>query len=626
MSRLREFLIKVCMLIFSVCTAVAILTEFSGSNVSAENTEFKMYDGGSIRLDIDKHGYSGLRFRATIGAGWYESQGVDGAVFGTLIYPSKNGELDISKSSTENTKALDGANVILDYSTDREYVDATIVFDDLQIKRAIADKLNEELKTSYTYESPEVIEKLETVKMGLYAKDFTARSYAIVNGKTVWADGSYTTSMQKVAARTLVAIDEGKIEDDNGRIKEAALSCVGSWNGNYYDGYVSIKDKEVIVDGIDGYQVNDDAVVVLGNENATVSGGKITLSGEFSASITPQKLYIFEEGLLKVVNLIFADNVLSTCYDVENYFNPSTWLEGDNLFAEITVLAKDIDMAKIGKIYCGTEIKSFSGYFDGRGHTISNLVKVTSENSNAYAPLFGDLQSSAIIKDIAFSEVKSIGYNVNSGLLFYNLGGRVENIYLKYSKESEHQQILYEAVKGSLTNAIIEMPYDENLDVDAWIKTHAGDWGRSLLTRTITTSAYGNMTNVQVITQLPLILYGTSKMAEPVYVDGSVLNWKNWFAYGENETELWYDFEYFYNSIYDYESPGLGLERGTANVQNTQVVVNGQSKKQGKTRVWEGVFRYDNIEKMLEDENNAENVKEFKKSKVWKALWDTALN
>lgn len=639
MSEVRKFLINVCVLVLSVCTTFAVLTMTSAYNVSAQNTEFKMYDGGSIRLDVDNYGYSGLRFRSIVGAGWYESQGVDGAVFGMLIYPAKNGEVNTNKTSTENTKALDGANVILGYSTDREYVDATIVFDDLQIKRTIANRLNEKLNTSYTYESPEVIEKLETVKMGLYAKDFTACSYAIVNGQTVWADDSYTTSMLKVATRTLISIDEGKTEDKDGNIKQEALNYVGG-SYSYEKGYVSVNDGVVVVDSIVGYSPTTDVVLAIDNQTLVMgvdytfdAYGNVKLITSLKASEVPKYLYIFEKGSLKIVELLLVDNVISTPKDFKDYIDTENRANGVEPFNQVTVLASDIDMSEYGTIHKAV-LGNFGGTFDGRGHVISNLsISKKTENVNGVnvvgQAIFGNLQSSAIIKNIVFNELKSVGYDVSSGIISNDLDGRVENIYVKFSKESEYQQIFMKTSAGNLTNAIIEMPYDENLDVDAWILENANAWGRTLLARRIDTSANGNLKNVQVITQLPLILYGTGSMAEPVdsYKNGKpITDWKNWFAYGENETKIWYDFNYFYDTNTYETYSGLGLKRGTATVQNTQVFDEyGYSKAQGKTRVWEGVRRYDTIEEMFADTNNAENVEEFKKSTLWKTLKDTTL-
>ena len=347
MSKLRSFLIKVCSLVLGVCATVGVLTMANASSVSAADPLFMIYDAGSIRLNVGTEGYSGLRFRGYVNTEWYASQGIESATFGTLVYPAKNGTVDTNKSSTENMNALDGDNVLWRHYNGSAFIDASIVFDDIVILKAIAEKYNTELGTSYTYESPEVTGKLATVKAELYAMDFTAYPYAIANGKTFWAENSYTTSMLKVAARTLVSIKDGNTEDENGTIKAAALSYVGSWDEKYYDGYASVVDKEVVVEGIENYQVSDDAIVVLDNENAIVQDGKITLAGEYTASSTPQKLYIFEEGSLKVVNLLLVDNVLKTAEDVKNFFDKSTWAEDATHYSEITILVNDVDMSTV---------------------------------------------------------------------------------------------------------------------------------------------------------------------------------------------------------------------------------------------------------------------------------------
>ncbi len=611
MSKLKSTLIKLSAVVFALSVSLAIAFMPKISDVDAADGDGFGVSSSSIRVNPNEP-FTGLKFTYLLQDGWYAKNDCTGATVAALIFPAKNGEVDTTKSATDNMIALDGDNIICGYYNIAVQASASIVFDDDQIKQLIAEKRNYRKEDNSLDVSKVTAEDLNAVKAGLFAMEFTVYPYAIANGKTIWATAPFTTSMQKVAASTLVSIDQNPNQDKDGKIREAALKYVGG-SYSYHEGYATVSDGKVYLDGIDGYQASEDAIASLGNVNAQVENGEIYLNGELTASSTPQKLYIFENGSLKIVNLLLVDNVITSGEDFVNYVDPSKWAEGDNPFKKITVLGRDIDMKDSEAIY-STSTKDFYGTFDGRGHVISNLTVAKTVSGTVYSPIFGNLQNSAIIKNVAFDEITSLGYNVNSGILTNHLRGTVENIYVKFSKTSEVQQIFMYTEAGHLTNCIIEAPYNEDLDVDKWILDHDADWGRTYLARMIHTAATSNMTNVKVITQLPLILYGEGNMAEPAYTDGAVSNWKNWFAYGENESKLWYDFEYFYNATDDAEKPGLGLEKGTANVGNTQVIVNDQSMKQGKTRVWKGVERYETLDEMVANDD----LSAFVNSGMWK--------
>ena len=119
--------------------------------------------------------------------------------------------------------ALDGDNIIWGSYGGALSPSASIVFDDEQIKQLIAEKRNYRKEDNSLDVSKVTAEDLNAVKSGLFAMEFTVYPYAIANGKTYWARTSHTTSMQKVAASTLVSIDENPNQDKDGKIREAAL-------------------------------------------------------------------------------------------------------------------------------------------------------------------------------------------------------------------------------------------------------------------------------------------------------------------------------------------------------------------------------------------------------------------
>ncbi len=67
----------------------------------------------------------------------------------------------------------------------------------------------------------------------------------------------------------------------------------------------------------------------------------------------------------------------------------------------------------------------FNGTFDGRGYTISNL-QINRDHSD-YIGLFGNITSSAQIRNVTLNSVKIIGWNYTGGLVGWNHGGSLVN-------------------------------------------------------------------------------------------------------------------------------------------------------------------------------------------------------
>ncbi len=609
MSKLKSSLVKALAVVFAVCSAFA-LAFISKTNVQAQEEASFEIVGTSIRNGV-QDGLYGLQFTTRVNDAWIDENPANNYSFGTIIAPKTlNDEdnlanFDPELSTTENMEAMD-ADTIIAYDkaqlTSGVEFKASLIYDEAVVEEYLAGKQG-------------ATATVEEVLKNLYKQEYVAISYAILDGEIIYAD-AYVDTMYATALRALA--DENVSEE----FAYAAIDYLGidEQSIGFQTAYVSVQDNQVVVDSVEGYQANEETIIIYGGKVLTLdkdytlsATGDIVLAGELTASKELEMAYVIDGNVLNVVEVMYVDQAISTAEELVHYFDPTTWAKEANPFAEVTVLANDIDMSATDDLYIETT-KDFAGTFDGRGHVISNLTIAKSVSETVYAPLFGDLQNSAIIKNVAFDEITSLGYDVNGGLLSNNLRGTVENIYVKFSKTSEVQQVFMYATAGHLTNCIIEAPYNEDLDVDKWIEDHDANWGRTYLARMISTAAIGNMTNVKVITQLPLILYGEGNMAEPAYTDGAVSNWNNWFAYGENETELWHDFEYFYNATDDAEAPGLGLERGTATVQNTQVIVDDQSMKQGKTRVWKGVERYETLDEMVA----GGDLSAFVESGMWK--------
>ena len=92
------------------------------------------------------------------------------------------------------------------------------------------------------------------------------------------------------------------------------LSLVNDYS--YEEGYVSIEDKKVVVESIENYQPNEEAFVYFANKAVDLKNGEIVLDTELTADQTTQRLFIYEEGALKIVKLLVVDKAISTARGV----------------------------------------------------------------------------------------------------------------------------------------------------------------------------------------------------------------------------------------------------------------------------------------------------------------------
>ena len=90
-------------------------------------------------------------------------------------------------------------------------------------------------------------------------------------------------------------------------------------------------------------------------------------------------------------------------------------------------LAGNIDMSSYTSGKGWEPVKNFTGNFDGRGYTISNLT--IKRPTESYVGLFGDVED-GIIKNIVFENVAIVGENY-TGTLAGTMSGQVSNVHVK---------------------------------------------------------------------------------------------------------------------------------------------------------------------------------------------------
>ncbi|WP_121628905.1 YDG domain-containing protein, partial [Poseidonibacter antarcticus] len=154
----------------------------------------------------------------------------------------------------------------------------------------------------------------------------------------------------------------------------------------------------------------------------------ININAEITASSGQLALYYGDSGDYNVnakVNLSTGANFFTKKGTTETDWTVVTTaiaVEGMSL-TENTVLGDDVDASTILN---WTPISTFSGKFDGLGHTISNLT--INKPDEDYVGLFGRT-SEATIKNIGVVDVSIIGQNKVGGLVGYTYDSTIENSY-----------------------------------------------------------------------------------------------------------------------------------------------------------------------------------------------------
>ena len=606
MDKFKANLIKIFSMAFAFCIAFAIATV----PVSAEETaKFSVVQGASIRIN-QQDGYTGLKFETQVNNAWLAENAADSYTFGTLIFPTANkGEFNGNWTPTFNMTRTDGVNIIAKQNVavaSGFTYSASIVFDDAQIKQAIVDMSETDSIETVNDITPE---QFNRVKRGLYAKDFTAMSYVTFGGNTIYTEiTAYSTSMLKVAARTMEKVDSGEITENIDVLRESAMYYVGEVS--YEKAYVSADDKILVVDSLDDvYTTSNNTVIAVGNDTMkkdvdyTVDGqGRVVFNDVSSKIGSTQKVYLFENDPVKVVETLFVHKALETDEDVALAFDSSAWLEGDDRIADKVndhyfCLVNDIDMSEIAITNPNTV--TFGGYLDGRGYSIKNLTtKVASydEVGGSWIKNGGflgyDTNENAVVKNVAFINLNTSNYDaLQGGALANDANGVYENIYFDLNVNIAKQGLFSKIGNATFTNVVINAPTAEGYSNANYGKYVADeDYGISPFIRNITSADSSKLNNVYLISKKAVAFKKTYYPG-----DGN----PSYIVYGENESEILYSYSEF-----------AGIENPT--VQNTL--------ETGKTVVVENIRRYDNMDKLAldTDATHLANLKEMVATGMWK--------
>ena len=591
-------------LLFSVIALLCVWMPISLARADA-SPEFTLVHGASLRypeepdtvIGGEEMRYKGIRFTTRVNTAWFTANESSEYYFGTLVFPAKHGNVNPGLSVDANEENLEAIEFKADLSKIREkgYYTAAIVFDyntvkELSISAGLVDR-----------NDASIDEKIDAILNKLYSMQLTAVSYVETEDEVIYTD-SYTTSMTEVAVKL--------IKDPEWTEK---LSEYVTLKSPVTNGYVTVADG--VIGNFDGTGA---VSVFKGSDEIdfTLSDGKITLPSSFTDGKlgTEEVLSVLDENNnLTDVTVYYTDVAISTAEEFYQIFNLGDYsastaypIENGAHYA----LMNDIDLRDyLFHNTCDADNIALTGTLDGRGHVVSNAtVDMTKASNKATQGLLGKI--SGTVKNIAFVNLKgTAGAGTDVGLtapLSRYLSGTLENVYIDVSSDHYNSRgpIATYATSATMTNVVINFPQADGFVFDdAMYQTVASS---------TSTYAYGygslgyainnlkNLTNVYVISPMPINYAcgagGSSK------VDTTSLT-SDYFTYGENETDVWYNFTYFKNN---------GITEPT--VENTK-----GARGSSKTVVLDGLRRYDSFTDMVADSSskNTENIQTLLSTGLW---------
>lgn len=172
-----------------------------------------------------------------------------------------------------------------------------------------------------------------------------------------------------------------------------------------------------------------------------ILGGKSY--GDFVLTLTTQSddiTFLYEIKLAIVTKIIENKKDLESVMSIATEKSEKVTVSGYSNVAVSAdgyfVLNNNIDFEGdyFGLTAVQYDVEGFTGIFDGRGYTISNIsVKYESEG------LFGYISDKGIVRNVAFLNAQNITNNGNASyvrrnIICYVLAGRIENIYVEANR------------------------------------------------------------------------------------------------------------------------------------------------------------------------------------------------
>lgn len=412
MNKFRKVLLKIACFIFAVSSValVSSVAKFAFAQETEQPAAFVVEEKSAVRLADD--GYYGLRFFATINNAWYNEnvgKGVKSTV-GILIYPKQDAPINVESKTVEavidEVKAVSFAYPIKHVNDTYTYSGAVVYNAANLIANGIpADKIGDALNM-------------------YYAMEMEAMAYVQVGENVFWAENTYSNSMRKTAALSVIAdpTNQDIYERYYNVLGEVSALVAKGENGKFFD--LDVEDgkyefytetkKTIPVEVVDGALTITDSAVLAEMESGDYTGFLFADGND---------RYLRNNNFYKV-DFVVADVVITSAQELQDAFEPTA--KNTKYYA----LANDIDLE--GFVYVGPT-GEFTGTFNGRGYAIKNFFARRAGYATGWTAsntLFGLLVQGGTIKNLSVIDFWDSDHWTPS-FVTGRMCGTVENIYLR---------------------------------------------------------------------------------------------------------------------------------------------------------------------------------------------------
>lgn len=312
----------------------------------------------------------------------------------------------------------------------------------LNVKADVMITLSKSSLSLYTVSTEPSQETQDEVTASLYIN-----GQVVTDGSLTWK--SYDQNVAAVSDGVITAVGKGNtrvaavFESESGAVYENYVQVTvspikfevdlgieveanGEWDISQFSGvYADFFDVPVtdvtLLNHVSSYSFTQDECVL------TVDTGSDILAGDCTVTIGTSKV--------EIETTVFAvTKIIRTVNDFKNMqayggLTQEAFDAGQRYYEGYFVLGNDIDFGggdngwikRLGYSYNVGSNNGFSGTFDGRGHTISNVVL------NEIGGLFGSATSVSVIKNVAFT---GITLSCRGGIIGQECCAELENVFI----------------------------------------------------------------------------------------------------------------------------------------------------------------------------------------------------
>lgn len=278
--------------------------------------------------------------------------------------------------------------------------------------------------SDYTVSEPEN----EVTQVGEYKLTTKTYTITLIKYKEIKKVKQYFYESEVEAAPSVVNFKSSYIKQDPTDTTKGRITITG--NVYQYDIKASymILEKGSSTPSLENIKANSDVSgKVDGKSNISISSSSISITSQLLDYSKEYDVYFVVSNTKD--SSIYAAKEISTVVNISSVEDLYDMTINDSTKSSTFRLITDLDCSSYDWKFSESTAISFSGTFDGQGHTISNLTMVSTDAKTA---LFKELKGT--VKNVTFKDCFTSGSGDSCILAGQVAGGNIENVNVYDSK------------------------------------------------------------------------------------------------------------------------------------------------------------------------------------------------